>query len=179
MAGKIRCVFFDRDGIVNASPGTGYVERWEDFRLMPAFVDVLRQVRAAAYEAVIVSNQRGVALGRMSKETVDTIHRNLRRDLRDDYGLDVLDMLYCPHDDAADCECRKPRPGMLLEAARRHDIDLKASWMVGDQERDIEAGRRAGCRTILVSAAPAESAADIRVTRLEALQETLADALSA
>jgi len=176
--GGMRCVFFDRDGIVNVSPGAGYVERWEDFKLQPGFVQALRLVREAGYEAVIVSNQRGVALGRMSAETVEDMHERLRRTLRDDYGLDLLDVFYCPHDDRDGCDCRKPRPGMLVEAARRHGIDLARSWMIGDRERDMEAGRNAGCRTILVSAETEECTADFLVRDLDALNELLPRVLS-
>jgi len=169
----LKCVFFDRDGIVNASPGAGYVERWEDFRLQPEFVKALRLVREAGYEAVVVSNQRGVALGKMSSAVVDDMHDRLHRTLRECHRLNLLDVLYCPHDDRDACGCRKPQPGMLLEAARRHGIDLKCSWMIGDQERDIEAGRRAGCRTILVSPGEGLSTADFRVRDLQELNRLL------
>ena len=169
----LKCVFFDRDGIVNEPPPDRWVRRWADFRLMPAFVDVLSTVRRRGYAAVLVSNQRGISLGVMTREAVEEIHRNLANDLKTRFGLDLLDMLYCPHGER-ECDCRKPQPGMLLEAARRHDIDLAASWMVGDQERDIEAGRRAGCRTILVSVAAAGTKADFKgkdMAELNALLE--------
>lgn len=171
-----KCVFFDRDGIVNRSPGPGYVERWEDFHLQPEFVDVLRVVRGRGYAAVIVSNQRGVALGVMSAATVEDMHRRLRAVLRDRYALDVLDVLYCPHDRGV-CECRKPKPGMLLEAARRHTLDLGQSWMIGDSLTDMEAGRAAGCRTILVNAAETSPLADIRVADMAELRSSIAKIL--
>jgi D-glycero-D-manno-heptose 1,7-bisphosphate phosphatase len=156
-----KCVFFDRDGIANESPGPGYVERWEDFRLLPSFVAALRMARARGYEGVVVTNQSGVAKGIMTIEAVERIHSNLRELLSRRHGLPLLDILFCPHADGQ-CDCRKPQPGMLVRAARRHGIDLAASWMVGDSERDIEAGRRAGCRTILVAPAGADTAADCR-----------------
>jgi len=170
---ETKCIFFDRDGIVNESPGSGYVERWEDFKLLTEFVRVLRLVREAGYQAVVVSNQRCVSLGKVSRETVDDMHDRLWRVLREEYGLELLDILYCPHGAADACECRKPRPGMLLEASRRHGIDLTSSWMIGDQERDIEAGRRAGCRTILVSAEHWASKADFQVFDLKGLFDLL------
>lgn len=173
---KRRCVFFDRDGIVNQSPGEGYVERWGDFHLLPAFVRSLRVAREMGYDAVVVTNQRGVATGTMALETVEDMHRRLRDVLRQD-GLELLDVMLCPHD-RDQCECRKPKPGMLVEAARRHGIDLSASWMVGDQEKDIEAGRRAGCRTVRVAPAGTETAADHRVDDVEALPGLLARILT-
>jgi D-glycero-D-manno-heptose 1,7-bisphosphate phosphatase len=148
---------------VNQAPGAGYVERWADFVLLPEFVDVLRVLKSKGYEAVIVTNQKGVARGSVTMETVNEIHRNLRAVLKREHGLDLLDILCCPHGDD-ECQCRKPKPGMLLEAARRHDLDLRASWMIGDQGKDIEAGRAAGCRTILVSGNADENIrADYRV----------------
>ena len=164
-----KCVFFDRDGIVNESPGPGYVERWEDFKLLPAFVRVLSLAHSRGYDAVIVSNQRGVALGVVPAGEVERMHRNLRAVLRDEHGLELLDIFYCPHD-KGQCVCRKPEPGMLLRAAERHGIDLAASWMVGDHEKDVEAGRRAGCRTILVGPGDGPTAADHHVDDMNALE---------
>ncbi len=169
-------VFFDRDGIVNQSPGPGYVERWEDFHVIPAFIEALRVVRARGYEAVIVTNQRGVALRRLSQATLDDIHCRLREFVASQ-GLSLLDILACTADDDADPR-RKPNPGMLLEAAAKHGLDLSRSWMIGDSERDIEAGRRAGCAvTVLVAAGDAPSAADLRVPDMDALPPLLAERL--
>jgi histidinol-phosphate phosphatase family protein len=169
-----KCVFFDRDGIVNRAPGDGrYVRNWRGFRLLPGFVDVLRLARARGYEAVVVTNQRGVARGLMTQAAVDDIHARLRRALSVRHGLALLDVLCCPHEEGT-CGCRKPRPGMLLTAAAEHGIDLKASWMVGDHESDIEAGQRAGCRTVLVGAGDGPSTADYRVSDLAALRTLLA-----
>ena len=168
MSGTRKCVFFDRDGIVNRSPGPGYVERWEDFELLPEFVEVLRQVTDRGYAAVIVTNQRGVARGIIGRETVEDMHAKLRALLSHAHGLELLDILYCPHEERA-CECRKPKPGMLLEAARRHGLDLAASWMIGDQETDVETGRNAGCRTIRVAADGTDTKADHRVRDLHEL----------
>ena len=172
------CFFFDRDGIVNRSPPEGrYIERWEDFQLIPEFVRILRRVRERGYEAVVVTNQRGVALGVVAREEVERMHRNLREVLRTEHGVDVLDVLYCPHDEGV-CECRKPQPGMLLEAARRHGLDLARSWMIGDSERDVEAGWRAGCRTILVRPAGRPTQAEFRVPDLAALESLVAEVLA-
>jgi len=171
-----RCVFFDRDGIVNEAPASRYVLRWEDFRLQPAFIESLRVVRRCCYEAVIVTNQRCIARGLVDRSVVDMIHFRLRERLRHEYDLDVLDILVCPHDEGQ-CECRKPKPGLLVEAARRHGIELKCSWMVGDQDRDIEAGRRAGCRTIRVGGG--SGTADVEVAVIEDLPGALERALCA
>lgn len=169
----IRCIFFDRDGIVNQHPGPGYVERWEDFHLLPEFVESLRLISRKGYAAVVVSNQRGVALGIMTAAVVDDMHRRLRAVLKEQHGLELLDILYCPHD-RNQCECRKPKPGMILEAARRHNIDLAQSWMIGDSVKDVEAGKAAGCRTtVLVNATTTSPQADYRVADMAELSAQL------
>lgn len=170
------CVFFDRDGIVNRHPGPGYVERWEDFHLLPEFVEILRTVRQTGFAAVVVSNQRGVALGRMTAATVEGMHRRLQEALRTE-GLALDDVLYCPHDRGA-CDCRKPQPGMLKEAARRHGLDLARSWMIGDSPTDIQAGQAAGCRTILVGPADPAVAPDHRFDSLADLRSAIAGILT-
>ncbi len=156
-----KCIFFDRDGIVNQSPGPGYVERWEDFHVLPEFIDILRQVTALGYAAVIITNQRGVGRGIMTLATLEDMHQRLRTLLQEQHGLKLLDIYTCTHDHAANCACRKPKPGMILDAARKHSLDLSASWMIGDSPKDAEAGRAAGCRTILVNPTASPEQADL------------------
>lgn len=165
-----KCVFFDRDGIVNRAPTGRYVERWEDFEIIPAFVEALGIVERLGYNGVVVSNQSGVARGVMTLDAVQEIHRRLRRLLAEQHGLRLLDIFFCPHDEGQ-CDCRKPRPGMLLAAAEKHGIDLRASWMVGDQDRDVEAGRRAGCRAVLVAPGADATRADVVVPNMDEFVE--------
>ena len=168
-----RCVFFDRDGVVNESPGVGrYVLDWSEFRLQQGFVDALKVVRECGYVAAVVTNQRAVARGIISLDKISGMHRNLRELLLNAHGLELLDVMVCPHD-SNECHCRKPEPGMLLELARRHALDLPCSWMVGDAETDVEAGRRAGCRTILVNPAPVVTIADFTTPTMEDLPALL------
>ena len=169
-------VFFDRDGIVNRSPGPGYVERWEDFHLLPEFVEALRVVAARGYEPVLVTNQSGVGRGIMTPAALERIHANLRGALAR-HALALRDILVCTNPDDADPR-RKPNPGMLLEAARDHGLDLARSWMIGDSESDIEAGRRAGCRTLRVAPPSASTSADERVPDMAALVDWLREHLS-
>jgi D-glycero-D-manno-heptose 1,7-bisphosphate phosphatase len=116
----------------------------EEVEVLPGVPEALAALRAAGYCLIIVTNQPDVARGTLRRETVDAVNRRLQRELR-------LDGVYaCCHDDADQCDCRKPQPGMLREAAREFGLDLAASFMVGDRWRDVEAGRRAGCKTILV-----------------------------
>ena len=166
------CVFFDRDGIVNQAPvKTRYVERWSDFHLLSGFVEALRVVRGKGFEAVVVTNQKGVGTGHMSMDVLAEIHGNLRGELKK-HGLDLLDILVSTDtDDSA--PRRKPNPGMLLEAAEKHGINLKQSWMVGDNRKDVEAGRRAGCRTVFVGAVGGAPGADYELASVSDLAEFL------
>ena len=169
-----RCFFFDRDGIVNESPGPGkYVEQWEDFHLKPGFVQVLRRITSLGFASVVITNQRCVALGRLTVADLERMHDRFRALLRERHGLEVTDILYCPHD-RGECDCRKPKPGLLFEAARRHGLDLPGSWMVGDSATDVEAGLAAGCRTILVGAAGPAGSATVSVASLEELDSLIA-----
>ena len=171
-----RCVFFDRDGIVNRSPGAGWVERWEDFELIPEFVGAARLAKERGYGAAIVTNQRCVATGLVSAETLAAIHDNLRKLLSEEHGVELLGIYACTHDRDL-CDCRKPKPGLIVKAAEEHGIDLAASWLVGDQGRDVEAGQAAGCRTILVSEGEWDVEPDFTVADMAALQRLFAKVL--
>jgi len=165
------CVFYDRDGIVNVSPGPGYVERVEDFHPIPDFVESLRVTLAKGYEAVIITNQRGVGLGLMTEVTLQDIHRRLLQRI-EAAGLRLLDIVYCTATDNHDPR-RKPNPGMLLEAAEKHSLDLGRSWMVGDNEKDVLAGHAAGCRCIRVAPLEKETAADHHIATMAELPQLL------
>jgi D-glycero-D-manno-heptose 1,7-bisphosphate phosphatase len=144
-----RCVFLDRDGVINAS-----VERdgrmvapttLADFRIFSDADAAIRSLRHGGFLVIVVTNQPDVATGLVKQETVEAMHTILRD------SLTVDDIRVCYHVDHDDCSCRKPKPGMLLDAARCHDIDLANSYLVGDRWRDILAGDAAGCFTILVT----------------------------
>lgn len=141
-------VFLDRDGVINAAivrDGKPYPPaRLEDVEVLPGVPAALADLRRAGYLLVVVTNQPDVARGTQRREVVDAIHARLRAAL-------PLDAVYCCfHDDADRCACRKPAPGLLLEAARDLDIDLRASFLVGDRWRDTDAGAAAGCRTVFI-----------------------------
>ncbi len=151
----MKTVFFDRDGIVNLPPPESeYVLSRDQFEITPAFPAVLRAVTDLGYTSLVVTNQRCIDRKLIDAETLNRIHERLCQRLRQEHGITLLEVLYCPHGPSDRCACRKPLPGMLQDAARRYGIDLTSSWMIGDRMTDVEAGRRAGCRTILVNAAP-------------------------
>jgi D-glycero-D-manno-heptose 1,7-bisphosphate phosphatase len=155
-----RACFLDRDGVIIRLLPDGFSVRSPDqVELLPGAADAIRRLRAAGFVVVVVSNQPGPAKGLYSMESVHGAMRRMH-ELLAQTGTAVDDVLMCLHHPEGGpggderlvgaCECRKPRPGMLLEAARRHDIDLAQSFMVGDLETDVEAGRAAGCRSIRV-----------------------------
>jgi histidinol-phosphate phosphatase family protein len=143
-------VFFDRDGIVNHPPPPGeYVERPADFHIQESFIDALAVVQRKGLPSVIITNQQGIGKGRYTEADVRTMHRMLEAELRK-RALKVPGLFFCPHLAAAQCACRKPKPGMLLEAAEKYQLNLVRSWMVGDHESDVQAAHAAGCRAIRV-----------------------------
>lgn len=162
------CCFFDRDGIVNRDPHPKrYVEHPDEFHFFPAFIDALRIATAKGYAAVIVTNQKGVGTGVVKQENLDAIHDIILARVRE-AGLALHDIFVCTATDDAHTH-RKPNPGMILEAAARHHLDLARSWMIGDNESDVTAGRRAGCKTLRVLAPDKETAADFRVDSVDML----------
>lgn len=137
------CVFFDRDGVVNCSPGAGYVLRWEDFHFQDGIFDLLRLVKQRGYLSVLVTSQKGVGKGLMFHVELSRIHEAMQQRLIDECGSG-FDAIYA-HTGEVDCpHPAKPDPAMVLTAADALDIDLSRSWMIGDADRDIEMGQRAG-----------------------------------
>jgi D-glycero-D-manno-heptose 1,7-bisphosphate phosphatase len=146
----VRAVFLDRDGVINRKAPEGhYVTQWAEVKLFPGGAEAIKRIREAGFLVVVVSNQRAVAKGLVSEAELQSLHLRMWQELfRGEKGFDAV--YYCPHDGDPPCGCRKPQPGMLLAAAKDHGIDLSGSWMVGDSESDVQAGRRAGCRTIRI-----------------------------
>ncbi len=174
---SIKCVFFDRDGIVNRCPNPErYVTRLEGFHLLPEFFAALRVVDARGYKAVVVTNQSGVERGAMTMETVDQLHDHLHAEL-EKVGLGILDVMVCTSADDNHSH-RKPNPGMLLDAAEKYGLDLAHSWMIGDQERDVVAGKRAGCgKTVLVRDTAKPTVADFHIKNMAGLADLLGEHL--
>jgi D-glycero-D-manno-heptose 1,7-bisphosphate phosphatase len=147
-------VFLDRDGTINRKAPEGqYVRTPEELVLRDGAAPALARLRSAGARVVVVTNQRGVALGRMSLDDLAAVNEELRRRLAA-VGA-VVDAIYsCPHDEGS-CDCRKPKPGLFLQAARDHpSIDLAGSATVGDSMRDVEAGARLGMVTVLLADPP-------------------------
>jgi D-glycero-D-manno-heptose 1,7-bisphosphate phosphatase len=161
-AGRPPAAFLDRDGVLNegiADPDSGHLEsplRVADVRLLPGVAQALRKLAQAGYRLVCVSNQPSAAKGKVSLQELLEVHERVVELLaQEGVGLDASRL--CPHHPdgvveglAGQCDCRKPAPGMLLDAARVIDLDRGASWMFGDTDTDVEAGQAASCRTVLI-----------------------------
>ena len=148
-----RAVFVDRDGTINVE--REYLYRVDEFEFIPGAPQAVRLLNEAGFLVVVVTNQSGVARGYYTEDDVAVLHRHIASELAN-AGARVDAWYYCPHHPSGrgsyslPCRCRKPLPGMLQEAARRYNIDLAASVMIGDKLVDMEAGIAAGCSTILV-----------------------------
>jgi D-glycero-D-manno-heptose 1,7-bisphosphate phosphatase len=142
-----RAAFLDRDGVINEKAGEGhYVTRWDDMRFLPGVAPAIALLNRAGFRVIVATNQRCVSKGLITASGLESLHNRMCQMLAG-AGATIDDIYYCPHDTHPPCRCRKPAPGMLLTAARAHRIDLESSWMIGDSEVDVQAGRNAGCRT--------------------------------
>lgn len=180
--GTLVTIFLDRDGVVNEKmPEGSYVTRWEEFHLLPGVADAIRSLNRAGVRVIVVSNQRGVALGLYSRQDVEAIHQHLQENLGTQ-GAHVDAFYFCPHD-KSQCDCRKPLPGMFHEAQREFpDIDPTTSIVVGDSLSDVDFGRRLGIRTVFIDGDPlkqkpgAQQAGELADARFPSLKDAV-DAL--
>lgn len=141
-------VFLDRDGVI-CENRPDHVKTWSEFVFVPGAIEALASLTRAGVRLIVVTNQAAIGRGLVSRRSVDLIHERML-DVLAGAGARVEAVLVCPHHPDDRCACRKPEPGLLLEAAERLEVDLDRSFLVGDAASDLEAGARAGCETILV-----------------------------
>ena len=149
MPDKIKAVFLDRDGVLNQEMGD-YVRRFEDFHVLDNF-DALKTLQDRGYMLLVATNQGGLAKGWYTEEELAKMHNHLKQ-VYQDHGVEITDFFYCPHHPnfTGDCDCRKPKPGLLLQGIEKYNIDPSKSYFIGDRERDVEAGTAAGVKGILI-----------------------------
>src|SRR5471030_2582250 len=150
MPAKNKAVFLDRDGVLNREMGD-YVRRIEDFNILDNFA-ALKTLQDKGYLLIVATNQGGLAKGWYTEETLATMHQHIR-DVYHEQGVEITDIFYCPHHPnfTGDCDCRKPKPGLLLQGITKYNIDPAKSYFIGDRERDVEAGTAAGVKGILIN----------------------------
>jgi D-glycero-D-manno-heptose 1,7-bisphosphate phosphatase len=138
-----RCVFLDRDGVINQKPAPGeYIRSLDDFRVLPNAVDWIRLFNALGFLVIVVTNQRGVALGLMTESDLARIHQTMLAELAAK-GARIDDIFYCPHAENS-CDCRKPKPGLVYAARDKWDIDLGHSLLLGDSDNDQQLAAACG-----------------------------------
>lgn len=153
---RIPVIFLDRDGVIN-SPARPheYITKWEDFKILPGVYEALRLFRESGFRIFIVTNQRCIARKIASREDIDALHARMLEDFAR-HGYSVDGVYVCPHGDDDGCDCRKPKPGLLvqvqksLEASDGVTVDKTRSWMIGDSVSDVEAGMNYGVNTVII-----------------------------
>lgn len=159
LSNKQKAVFLDRDGTINQY--VGFLKNIDQFELIPGVADAIKKINASGYLCIVVTNQPVIARGEVTVDELDMIHKKMETELGF-AGAYVDGLYYCPHHPhkgyegevvelKIDCDCRKPKPGMLLKAAEDFNVDLEQSYMVGDGENDVKAGLAAGCKAVLIN----------------------------
>jgi histidinol-phosphate phosphatase family protein len=145
----VKVIFLDRDGVINkCAKEHEYITQWENFEFLENVLKAIKLLNDAKYKIVVISNQRGIARGIMTRNEVDELHKRVNEYLNSkDINIDLF--LYCPHE-IGECNCRKPEIGLFLAAERLFDVDKSHSYMIGDSESDIAAGHNFGVKTIFI-----------------------------
>lgn len=142
-----KAIFLDRDGTINVDKG--YTHKIEDLKFIPSFIEGLRKLAKSGYKFIILTNQSGIGRGYYKEEDYfafrDEMHKRLK-----EQGILITAEYFCPHLSENNCNCRKPKSGMLEQAAKDFNLDLKQCWAIGDSSRDIQAGKNVGCKTVQV-----------------------------
>jgi len=129
--------FFDRDGVINED--IGYCHKIDDFKFIENSISIMKYIISSGFEIIIVTNQSGIGRGLYSEEDFHILNNWMKKELLV-RGIELLDVLYCPHTPDNNCSCRKPKPGLIIAACKKYNIDCKNSWLIGDKERDIISG---------------------------------------
>jgi D-glycero-D-manno-heptose 1,7-bisphosphate phosphatase len=146
-----KAIFLDRDGVVIRKASDGeYVTDWSEVEFLDGSTDAIADFCRFGYKVIIVTNQRGVATGKIELSKLNDIHSRMKEVIAS-RGGSIAEIYFCPHDISECCRCRKPKAGMLLQAVVEHQLSLPDCWMVGDAETDMAAGKSAGCKTALIT----------------------------
>ena len=143
-----KAVFLDRDGVI--CKDVNYCSRTEDFDLLPTVPQAIKLLNDFDFSTIVITNQSGVARGYFTHEILTDIHKKMTDELAR-FNARIDDILYCPHHPDEECNCRKPGTTLFEQAIHEHAIDTRASFMIGDRQKDIDAGRAVGCQTILIA----------------------------
>lgn len=177
-----KAVFLDRDGTITEDP-PHYAHRLDQLAIIPGTGEAIQLLNENGYLVIVVTNQAGIAYGYYKEEDAIAFNKAMTEKLAEEGGR-IDDIYFCPHHIEAKiekyriaCDCRKPEPGMLLKAKKEHNIDMKESYMVGDSNKDIEAGKRAGCKTILLKTGSGSGDADNNQVDCDYVADSLLNAV--
>jgi len=176
MAEKV--IFLDRDGVINKDEGQ-YITSWPEFEFLPGALEAIKKLTKSGFKLIVISNQAGVSKGLYTQEVLADITYNMQEKVRK-AGGNISAVHYCMHRQDAGCECRKPKTGLFKQALKNSpNINTAESFMIGDSEKDIEAGKKAGCKTILVLTGKAKKKEDVCSfkTRPDFISNDLLDAV--
>jgi D-glycero-D-manno-heptose 1,7-bisphosphate phosphatase len=170
-------IFLDRDGVINERIINGYVTTWHEFRFLEGAEQALRDLARLRLPILVISNQSGAGRGQVTRSALERITRRFVAAL-ERRGARIDGVYYCPHRPDEGCPCRKPKPGLLIEAARDWRIDLSASVMIGDADTDVQAAQAAGCPSIRIDSGSPASVPLIAPHRAPGLEPTLVRSLA-
>ena len=174
-----RVVFLDRDGVINRD-SADYIKECSEFHFLPGSLEALRLLRQNGFTTIVITNQSAVHRNLISRATLNEIHEKMKREVTVSGGA-ITDIFFCPHRPDEGCDCRKPKPGLILQAQEKYRVDLSGAWMIGDSVKDIECGRNACCgHTVLVrtgNGSQAEKSLLERNTPPDFIADTLLDAV--
>lgn len=146
----MKTFFFDRDGVINKRIMGGYITKVSELEMLPEFYSIFSYVKKKGYFCVLVTNQQGIGKGLYTDKDLELVHNAMQEDLQQNTGFKFDAIYYCPNLAVDNAECRKPAPGMLLQAEKEHNIDFSQAWLLGDSISDVKAGKAVKCRTILI-----------------------------
>ena len=144
---SVKSVFIDRDGTINVN--VEYLDNPDDLMIYPDVGKGIKQLQDHGFKIIVITNQSGIARGYYTKETLQSIHKRLLKELAKE-GASIDDIFYCPHHPDDGCDCRKPNTGLFEQAIKKHDINVKQSYVIGDRMIDVEAGHCLGLKTVLI-----------------------------
>ncbi|KYK28097.1 hypothetical protein AYK20_01675 [Thermoplasmatales archaeon SG8-52-1] len=143
-----KVVFLDRDGVISRD-SPDHIKSWEEFHFLPKVKDALKMLNQNGFKIILITNQSVIARKMVTPEGLDYIHNMMKKEIKESGGR-IEKIYFCPHHPDDGCNCRKPKPGMLLKAIKENNIDPEKSFMVGDRMMDVKAGKKVGCTSIII-----------------------------
>ena len=171
-----RVVFLDRDGVINED-SPDYIKNWKEFHFLPGSLEALKKLRTKDFTAIVITNQSMIGRKMSVLENLKEIHRNMNDAVKLHGGM-IRDIFFCPHRPDENCDCRKPKPGLILQAQKKYDIDLTTACMVGDSAKDIECALNAGLRNAVLVRTGNGKQAEFTLKEKNILPDYVADDLT-